>query len=59
MIANVAGRSGTVAAKIRALNNTYVGEGAFYSNLILRKNKTLAVDTYPGNTVNGINFYGN
>ena len=30
MIANVSGRNLTIPAKIRHLNNTKVGEGAFY-----------------------------
>ena len=58
MIANVAGRDGVVKAKIRPLNNTLI-EGAFYSNIFLKKGKDLAVDTYPGNTADGISFYGN
>lgn len=58
LIANVPGRSGTVEAKIRHLNNTRVGEGAFYSDKFLKKGKQLLLDRYQGRAADGVGFWG-
>ena len=58
MIANVAGRAGTIPSKIRPLNNTSTGEGAFYVKNFLKKGKILSVDSYPGNTGDNYGYFG-
>ena len=58
LISNVSGRKGVVEAKIRHLNNTRVGEGAFYMPEFLKKGRQLAKDIYPGRPADGIGLFG-
>lgn len=59
LISNIAGRTEKVDAKIRYLNNTRTGEGAFLSSSYLKKGKPNARSVYPGQPSDGVGMFGN
>lgn len=59
MISNVPSRNTTIDARIRHFNNTRVYDGTRMSAEFLKQGATYAVDVFPGNSMEGVGFYGN
>lgn len=56
MVANVAGRNGTVDAKIRRFNSSR--NQVYLSPEYLKKDKQFNIDNYPGSPADGVGFFG-